>query len=214
MYPSGRRRRSHLGAPARRGSSVIGRRFRWNRCRVDPATWVPRRRPRGSPAFFGRKPEERTPGASPLDPGFYGPLAAARSFWRLCHIVPVPGLLRYPCTCPDLETFFHKMLFQHIFPENASQIGLRISEETVPRTDPGQQPPKRASANERAIKLGVQGACPRPSFSPFLGRNGDPRRAGGAPGALRPEASEEPQLPEGYPPPAARGVANVPPRYG
>src|SRR5699024_3470533 len=45
-----------------RGASVIGRQFRWNRCRVDPATWVPRRRPRGSPAFFGRKPEERTPG--------------------------------------------------------------------------------------------------------------------------------------------------------
>ena len=47
--------------------------------------------------------------------------------------------------------------------------------------------PKRASGNERALNPGVQGACPRPSFSPFLGRNGDPRRAGGAPGALRPE---------------------------
>ena len=34
---------------------------------------------------------------------------------------------------------------------------------------------------------GVQGRSPRPSFSPFLGRNGDPRRAGGAPGALRPK---------------------------
>ena len=31
------------------------------------------------------------------------------------------------------------------------------------------QPPKRASGNERAIKPGVQGACPWPSFSPFLG---------------------------------------------
>ena len=52
--------------------------------------------------------------------------------------------------------------------------------------------PKPASGNERAIKLGVQGACPRPSFSPFLGRNGDPRRAGGAPGALRPEVGKSP----------------------
>ena len=51
--------------------------------------------------------------------------------------------------------------------------------------------PKRASGNERALKKGVQGACPRPSFSPFLGRNGDPRRAGGAPGALRPEVASE-----------------------
>ena len=45
---------------------------------------------------------------------------------------------------------------------------------------------------------GVQGACPRPSFSPFLGRNGDPRRAGGPPGALRPEAPGKPRPPEGY----------------
>ena len=58
--------------------------------------------------------------------------------------------------------------------------------------------PKRASGNERAIKPGVQGACPRPSFSPFLGRNGDPRRAGGPPGALRPEAPEKPRPPVGY----------------
>ena len=36
------------------------------------------------------------------------------------------------------------------------------------------------------------GAEPRPSFSPFLGRNGDPRRAGGAPGALRPEVGKSP----------------------
>ena len=51
--------------------------------------------------------------------------------------------------------------------------------------------PKPASGNERAIKPGVQGARPRPSFSPFLGRNGDPRRAGGAPGALRPKVASE-----------------------
>ena len=44
---------------------------------------------------------------------------------------------------------------------------------------------------------GVQGACPRPSFSPFLGRNGDPRRAGGAPGALRPKGSFGAAHPEG-----------------
>ncbi len=43
--------------------------------------------------------------------------------------------------------------------------------------------PKRASGNERAIKLGVQGACPRPSFPPFLGRNGGPRRVGALRGA-------------------------------
>ena len=49
---------------------------------------------------------ERGPGASPLDPRFYSPLVPARSFWRLWRIVPVEGLLRAPCTCPDLERFF------------------------------------------------------------------------------------------------------------
>ena len=76
--------------------------------------------PRGPacPAGVPISPEkwgERGPGASPLDPRFYGPLAAARSFWRLCHIVPVMGLFRRPSSYPDLGTFFHKMLFQHIF---------------------------------------------------------------------------------------------------
>ena len=65
------------------GPSVIGRQFRWNHCRVDPATWVPRRLRRGSPAFFRRKPEERTPGASPWTPGFM----AARSHSLVFGIV-------------------------------------------------------------------------------------------------------------------------------
>ena len=49
---------------------------------------------------------ERGPGASPLDPRFYSPLVPTRWFWRLWRIVPVEGLLRAPCTCPDLERFF------------------------------------------------------------------------------------------------------------
>src|SRR5699024_9291216 len=96
--------------------------------------------------------------------------------------------LRGLCMYPDLETFFHKMLFQHIFP---------IPEEIAPLPYQRQRSPKRASGSKRAIKLGVQGACPRPSFSPFLGRNGDPRRAGGAPGALRPKGSFGAAHPEG-----------------
>ena len=43
--------------------------------------------------------------------------------------------------------------------------------------------PKPASGNERAIRAGVQGACPRPSFSPFLPRNGDPAGQAGPRGA-------------------------------
>ena len=93
---------------------------------------------------------------------------------------------------------FTKMLSNIFSFENASQIGLGIPEGIAPRTDQRERSPKRANESERAIKPGVQGACPRPSFSPFLGRNGDPRRAGGPPGALRPEASEKPRPPAGY----------------
>ena len=58
---------------------------------------------------------ERGPGAVPPGPPVLWPLAAARSFWRSCRIVPVMGLFRCPSSYPDLGTFFHKMLFQHIF---------------------------------------------------------------------------------------------------
>ena len=69
---------------------------------------------RGSP-FLPRNGEKEGRGQAPWTPGFYGPLAAARSFWRSCRIVPVMGLFRRPSSYPDLGTFFHKMLFQHIF---------------------------------------------------------------------------------------------------
>ena len=107
---------------------------------------------------------------------------------------------------------FAKCFFSIFFQKNASQIGLSIPEGIAPRTDQRERSPKRASDSKRAIKPGVQGACPRPSFSPFLGRNGDPRRAGGAPGALRPEASEKPRPPKGYAVPyhsPARGRAGT-----
>ena len=77
----------------RAGPSVIGRWLRWNRCRVDPATWVPRRLRRGSPAFFGRKPEERTPGRrevlSALDPPLSG-LRSERVFFYIPRLACGP----------------------------------------------------------------------------------------------------------------------------
>ena len=57
--------------------------------------------------------------------------------------------------------------------------------------------PKRASGNERAINPGVQGACPRPSFSPFLGRNGDPAGQAGPPGRCAPRHRKSPDRPKG-----------------
>ena len=55
---------------------------------------------------------------------------------------------------------FIKCFFSIFSPENASQISFSISEETAPPTDPGQQPPKRASGNERAMKKGGRGSSP------------------------------------------------------
>ena len=120
----------------------------------------PRRLRRGSPAFFGRKPEERTPGASPWTPVFMArllPLArfgvcATLSRWRGYYGTHVRALI--------WRLSFIKCFFSIFFPENAFQIGLRIPEEIAPRTDEGQQPPKRASGNERALKQGGGGGPP------------------------------------------------------
>ena len=99
-----------------------------------------------------------------------------------CHIVPVDGLLRCPSTCPDLGTFFRKNAFQHIFLENASQIGFRIPEVTAPRTYQRQRSQNPASDNERLSNPGVQGQSPGPLSPHFSGEMGTPRRAGGATG--------------------------------
>ena len=76
-----------------------------------------------------------------------------------------------------------KCFFSIFFPENASQIGLRISEEIVPRTDQSQPSPNPASGNERLSKPGVQGACPGPLSPHFSGEMGTPAGQAGPRGA-------------------------------
>ena len=193
------------------GACRIGRWSGLDHRRLAPARWVPARSRAGIQAFSRESPDAKSRGGMPpAPPFFYSPLVPTRSFWRLCHIVPVAGLLRYPCTCPDLETFFHKMLFQHIFPENASQIGVRISDEIAPPPDQRQRSQKRASGSKRAIKTGGPGAQPRPSFSPFLGRNGDPAGQAGPPGRCAPRVRRT-GLP---PPPWVRGRSFPLARFG
>ena len=65
--------------------------------------------PAGSP-FLPRNGEKEGRGQAPWTPFFYGPLVPTRAFRRLCHIVPVVGLLRYPSAYPDLERFFRVRL--------------------------------------------------------------------------------------------------------
>ena len=88
-----------------------------------------------------------------------------------------------------------------------------------PRNSPTTAPlrpttPKRASGNERAIKKGVQGACPRPSFPHFSGEMGTPAGQAGPPGRCAPRHRKSPDHPKGtqYPtaPPPGNGREPTP----
>ena len=54
-------------------------------------------------------------GLAPWTPFFMARSFPLAGFGVVGRSVPVDGLLRCPCTCPDLETFFRKNAFQHIF---------------------------------------------------------------------------------------------------
>ena len=179
-------RTSFLGAAAGAAGVVVGGWFRWNQRRSRPATWVPARLRAGARLSPEKAGGKSAGGLAPWTPFFYGPLVGTRSFWRLCRIVPVVGLFRNPSTCPDLETFFPKNAFQHIFLENASQIGLSIPEGIAPRTDQRERSPKRASDSKRTIKPGVQGRSPGPLSPHFSGEMGTPAGQAGPPGRCAP----------------------------
>ena len=104
------------------------------------------------------------------------------------------------------ELSFAKMLFSIFFLENASQIGFRIPGVTAPRTYQRQRSQNPASGNERLSKPGVQGRSPGPLSPHFSGEMGTPRRAGGAPGALRLKVASAP--------PTQRVRSPVPPLAG
>ena len=53
--------------------SVIGRRFRWDRRRVDPAAWVPARSRAGIQAFSRESPDAKSRGGGPPSPLFLEP---------------------------------------------------------------------------------------------------------------------------------------------
>ena len=199
-----------------RGPSVIGRRFRWDRCRVGPAAWFPARDraggavgycvPFGWSGLFRCLGAQRPGGAAdsgggarlslkkvggkntrgkPLDPAFI----AARSHSLVFGMVGSGTVVRlFPPVCQNrFGTHFPEKYAEKHFMKESLQIRVRRWAAKYPHDrDNVAQTPKRASGSKRAIKLGVQGACPRPSFSPFLGRNGDPRRAGGATGRCAP----------------------------
>ena len=85
--------------------------------------------------------------------------------------------LRDPKT--DLERIFQKKYAEEHFckrksPNQGTYIGTVIAQ-PPPRCAPLRQ--NQRASSERAIKQGVQGACPRPSFPHFSGEMGLPRRS-------------------------------------
>ena len=92
---------------------------------------------------------------------------------------------------------------QHIFFENASQIGFRISGEIVPLSYQGQRSPKRANGSERALNPGVQGRSPGPLSPHFSGEMGTPAGQAGPPGRCASRWLPR-HPPEGYTAPAAQ----------
>src|SRR5699024_519901 len=66
-----------------------------------------------------------------------------------------------------------------------------------PRPGPGGKPRGRVYPATVPTEPPTNDRGPRPSFSPFLGRNGDPRRVGGHRGAA-PRGRAKPRPPVGY----------------
>ena len=91
--------------------------------------------------------------------------------------------LRDPKT--DLERIFQKKYAEEHFckrksPNQGTYIGTVIAQ-PPPRCAPLRQ--NQRASSERAIKQGVQGACPRPSFPHFSGEMGTPAGQAGPRGA-------------------------------
>ena len=81
------------------------------------------RLPGGGP-HFSREMGRKRAGASPLDPGFYSPLAVARSFWGSFSLIRSRGYsLRYAKT--DLGRIFEKNMLKSIFRKESFQIRAR-----------------------------------------------------------------------------------------
>ena len=126
------------------------------------------RLPGGGP-HFSREMGRKRAGALPLDPGFYSPLAVARSFWGSLSLIRSRGYsLRYPKT--DLGRIFEKIWGKRIFQKKAPKSGHADGHRNSPTTGTMRHPtPKRASGNERAIKKGGPGGkAPGALSSGFL----------------------------------------------
>ena len=148
------------GSRGRLWRAAVGRWSFLDRRRVGPATWVPARLRAGARLSPEKAGGKSAGGVAPWTPFFMARSFPLAGFGVVGRSGAVVGLLRCPCTCPDLETFFRKMLSSIFSLENASQIGLSIPEGIAPRTDQRERSPKRASDSKRAINPGSRGEAP------------------------------------------------------
>ena len=141
---------------------------------------------RGIQAFSRESPDAKSRGGyPPAPPSFMARSLALARFGVVGHsrTVVVFSCNHFRALIWGLS--FAKMLFSIFSLENASQIGLSISEVIAPLSYQNNDP-KNQRVGTSGHNTWGPGAEPRPSFSPFLGRNGDPRRAGGATGRCAP----------------------------
>src|SRR5699024_1038918 len=111
------------GSRERLWRAAVGRWCLLDRRRVGPATWFPARLRAGARLCPEKAGGKSAGGFAPWPPFFRARSFPLAGFGVVGRSVPVDGLLRNPCTCPDLETFFRKMLSSIFSLENASQIG-------------------------------------------------------------------------------------------
>ena len=171
------------GSRERLWRAAVGRWSFLDRRRVGPATWFPARLRAGARLSPEKAGGKSAGGVAPWTPFFMARSFSLARFGGCSTLSRWWGYYGAHVRALIWKLSFAKMLSSIFSLENASQIGFSIPEETAPLSYQRQRSPKRASESERAIKPGVQGACPRPSFSPFLGRNGDPAGQAGPRGA-------------------------------
>ena len=178
---------------------------------------VPRPVPGGGSRLSLEKARtQRVAGGGPPPPFF-----RARSFHSLVlawwgRSGAVRGLFRNPCTCPDLETFFHKNAFQHIFSRKCVPNRFWHIRGNSPSTVAEITTAKTSEWERAAIKNGVQGLAPGVLSPDFLQRkSGSPAGVGGPPGRCAPRHRKSPTHPKGTlrdrqtpSPPCYRGPAS------
>ena len=118
------------------------------------------RLPGGGP-HFSREMGRKRAGAPPLDPRYYGRSFPLADFWDRCFWYD-SGAITSDMLRPIWGAFSGKNMLKSIFAKDSPQIRarkwLQMKTTIVPLRP---TTPKRASANERAIKKGGGGPPPR-----------------------------------------------------